>query len=81
MRKHSFDLVSCIAGLLFVGFAVAYIVGAYTDIRLDPRLALPLVLVGLGIAGLAASLLAQKRSDKALNSAATDNADTEVLSP
>ena len=69
MRKHSFDLVSCMAGLLFVGFAIAYIVGAYTDVRLDPRLVLPLVLVGLGAAGLAASLLAQHRSNRALASA------------
>ncbi len=80
MRKHSFDLVSCIAGLLFVGFAIAYIVGAYTDIRIDPRLALPLVLVGLGIAGLAASLLAQQRSDKAVGSAPADDAVTDIVS-
>ena len=64
MRKHPLDLVSLIAGLLFTGMAVAYIIGAYTDIRLDPRLALPLTLVGLGITGLAASLLAQHRSDR-----------------
>jgi len=67
VRKHSFDLVSFIAGLIFVGMAVAYIIGAYTDIRLDPRLALPIALVGLGLAGLAASLLAQKRSDRVLD--------------
>jgi hypothetical protein len=76
VRKHSFDLVSFIAGLLFVGLAVAYTVGAYTDIRIDPRLVLPLVLVGLGLAGLAASLLAQHRSNQRL--AAAD--DTESLS-
>jgi hypothetical protein len=76
VRKHSFDLVSFIAGLLFVGLAVAYTVGAYTDIRIDPRLVLPLVLVGLGLAGLAASLLAQYRSNQRL--AAAD--DTESLS-
>jgi hypothetical protein len=66
VRKHPFDLVSCVAGLLFTALAAAYIVGAYTDVRLDPRLVLPLVLVGLGVAGLAASLLAQRRSDAAL---------------
>ena len=70
MRKHPLDLISLIAGLLFTGLAVAYIVGAYTDVRLDPRLVLPLVLVGLGLAGLAASLLAQHRSDKAVAEAA-----------
>jgi hypothetical protein len=58
--------VSFIAGLLFTGLAVAYVVGAYTDIRLDPRLVFPVLLVGLGVAGLTASLLAQRRSDRAL---------------
>jgi hypothetical protein len=66
VRKHPFDLLSFFAGLLFTGLAVAYIVGAYTEIRLDARLVLPMVLVGLGLAGLAASLIAQHRSDNAL---------------
>ena len=70
MRRHSFDLVSFIAGLIFIGMAAAYVIGAYTDIRLDPRLGLPLALIGLGLVGLAASLLAQHRSDKALVDAA-----------
>lgn len=76
MRRHPVDLVSAIAGLLFTGLAAAYIVGAYTDIRLDPRLVFPLVLIGLGLAGLAAALLAQRRNDRAVASdAAALNAD------
>ncbi len=67
MRSHRLDLVSLIAGLLFTGLAIAYIVGAYADVRLDPRYVLPLVLVGLGLAGLAGSILAQRRSDRALS--------------
>lgn len=78
MRKHSIDLVSCIAGLLFVGLSIAYVVGAYTDIRIDPRLVFPLVLVGLGVAGLAASLLAQHRSDRAVADSAKS---ADSLSP
>lgn len=66
MRKHPIDLFSLISGLLFTGFAVAYIVGAYTDLRLDARLALPLALVGLGLAGLAGAMVAQRRSDRRL---------------
>jgi ABC-type uncharacterized transport system permease subunit len=69
VRRHSFDLLSCIAGLLFAGLAVAYVVGAYTDVSLDGRLVLPIVLVGLGLAGLAASLLAQHRSNQAVSAA------------
>jgi hypothetical protein len=68
VRKHPFDLVSFIGGLLFTGFAVAYIVGAYTDVRVDPRLAFPLALVGLGLAGLAGSLVAQRRNDRRVTS-------------
>ena len=75
MRRHAFDLVSFIAGLLFVGMAIAYIVGAYTDIRLDPRLGLPIAIVGIGLAGLAASLLAQRRSDRALTDRAVADSD------
>lgn len=66
MRRHPFDLLSFTAGILFTGFALAYIVGAYADVRLDPRYVLPLVLVGLGLAGLAGSVVAQRRSDRRL---------------
>jgi cytochrome c oxidase subunit IV len=68
VRKHPIDLFSLISGVLFTGFAIAYIVGAYTDVRLDARLALPLVLVGLGLAGLAGAMVAQRRSDAQLES-------------
>jgi hypothetical protein len=64
VHRHPLDFLSLVAGLLFTGFAVAYLVGAYTDVRLDPRLVLPLALVALGIAGLGGSLLAQRRSDR-----------------
>jgi hypothetical protein len=64
VARHPFDLWAFVFGLVITGLAVAYVVGAYTDIRLDPRLTLPLVLVGLGAVGLAASLVAQRRSDR-----------------
>ena len=72
MRKHPIDLFSLISGLLFTGLAVAYIVGAYTDIRLDARLALPLALVGLGLAGLAGAMVAQRRADRRLTADAAE---------
>jgi hypothetical protein len=37
-----------------------------SDVRLDPRLAFPLTLVGLGVAGLAGAMVAQRRSDQQL---------------
>jgi cytochrome c oxidase subunit IV len=74
VRKHPIDLFSLISGLLFTGFALAYIVGAYTDVRLDARLALPLALVGLGLAGLAGAMVAQRRADRRLTDV-TDGTD------
>jgi cytochrome c oxidase subunit IV len=78
VRKHPIDLFSLISGLLFTGFALAYIVGAYTDVRLDARLALPLALVGLGLAGLGGAMVAQRRADRRLADSAdgTDAAGT-----
>ncbi len=68
MRRHSLDVFSLLSGLVVVAFAVAYLVGAFTDFRLDGRLAFPLLLVGLGVAGLAGALVAQRRSDRELPS-------------
>ena len=67
MRRHPLDVFSLLSGLLVLGFAVAYLVGAATEYRLDARLAVPLLLVGLGAAGLAGALVAQRRSDRALD--------------
>ena len=66
MRRHPIDLLSLVAGLLFTALAVGYIVGNYSDVEINPRIVLPVTLVALGIAGLAGSVLAQRRSDKRL---------------
>lgn len=64
MARHPFDLVAFTFGVVVTALAAAYVVGAYTDLRLDGRLVLPILLVGLGAVGLTASLLAQRRSDR-----------------
>jgi hypothetical protein len=69
VARHSFDLFSFVAGVLFGGLAIAYTVGAYSDVWLDPRYLLPIGLVVLGAAGVAASVLGQRRSTRALTDA------------
>jgi len=69
VRRHPLDVFSLVSGLLVLGFALAYLIGGYTDYRLDARLAFPLLLVGLGVAGLAGALVAQRRSDHELEDA------------
>lgn len=61
MQRHDLDLTSLVAGLVFVAIAVAYLVGAFTDIHLDGAWVLPLGLVGLGAAGLAGSVARARR--------------------
>lgn len=61
MRKHELDIFSLVMGLLFVGAALVW---GFSD---DPREALegwpvPTLLILVGTAGLAASLL-RRRSD------------------
>ncbi|MBA2769970.1 MAG: hypothetical protein H0U35_12750 [Sporichthyaceae bacterium] len=56
MRRHELDLVSLIAGVVFLIVAVSHLVGAATDITVDLDWLAPVALVGLGVAGLAGSL-------------------------
>lgn len=56
MRRHDLDLVSLIAGVLFGMIALVHLVGAATDEAVDPRWVAPVLLVGLGVAGLAGAL-------------------------
>jgi hypothetical protein len=60
------DVFSLLAGLVVIAFAALFIVGQYTTLELDGRLVVPLLLVGLGLAGLAGALVAQRRSDHRL---------------
>lgn len=64
MRRHPIDVFSLLSGLVVLAFAVAYLLGAYTDYRLDGQLAAPLLLVGLGLVGLVAGVVAQRRADR-----------------
>ena len=72
MRKHPIDLFALLSGLIVIGFAVAFIVGAYTDLVIDARLVGPILLVGFGAAGLAGALVAQRRSDARLEPSSSE---------
>jgi hypothetical protein len=56
VRRHDLDLTSLVAGLVFVALAAVYLVGSLTDVHIGWRWVLPLLLIGLGVAGLAGSL-------------------------
>ena len=65
MRRHDLDWVSLVAGLVFLAFAVAYVVVSLTDVTLDPRVVWPVVLIALGAAGVATAITATAREERA----------------
>ena len=56
MRRHDLDWASLVAGLVFLGVAAGYLLAATIDVTITPGWLLPVTLIGLGVAGLAASL-------------------------
>jgi hypothetical protein len=61
VRRHSADLTSLLAGLVFLVIGVVYLVTAQTGGTPDPVWVLALGLIGLGVAGLTGSLWASRR--------------------
>lgn len=64
MKRHDLDLLSLIAGAVFAAVALTHLVGAATGESLDLGWLAPVVLVGLGVAGLAGALHRGRRSDE-----------------
>jgi hypothetical protein len=81
VRRHDLDLTSLVAGLVFVGIAVAYLVGAYTKVRIDAGWVLPFGLVGLGLAGLGGTLRAGLRSGDQDSVTTSDHAPGDAAGP
>ena len=63
MRRHDLDLLSLIAGAVFALVALASLVGAATDESVDLGWLAPVVLIGLGIAGLTGALRSGRTRD------------------
>jgi multisubunit Na+/H+ antiporter MnhE subunit len=57
MRRHATSWTSLIIGVTFAAIAVAYLSAAIDDRTLQARWVLPILLIGLGVAGIAATAL------------------------
>lgn len=77
MRRHELDWVSLIAGVVFTGLALLYLLVAATDVTIDARIVWPIVLVALGLAGVATAVRATQREERAFPAAAVDADDDE----
>lgn len=80
MKRHEPDWTSLIAGVTFCAIALAYLGGEVTHRSLELRWVVPMLLIGLGVAGLAGTLVrAHRMSDSAaMQTAATQTAATQV---
>lgn len=75
MHRHETDYFSLAAGLLFTVLGIVLTVSAATDWTIDGRWIAPMILIGLGAGGVAASLAAtsrQRREAEALAAPADD---------
>ena len=72
MRRHDLDWVSLIAGAVFTGLALVYLITGITDVTLDVRFIWPVVLVALGAAGVASAIRANQREEEQFPLAPTD---------
>ena len=69
MRRHDIDWISLVAGIVFTLFAVVYLVVGLTDVTIDARFVWPVVLIGLGIGGIATAVCANAREEQAFATA------------
>jgi hypothetical protein len=61
MKRHEPDWTSLIAGVTFCAIAIAYLGGEVTHRSLELRWVVPMLLIGLGLAGLAGTLVRARR--------------------
>jgi hypothetical protein len=61
MKRHELDVFSLVAGLLFTGLGVVFALHANDTLGLDVRVVPAVVLIVLGIAGIAAALTSASR--------------------
>ena len=55
-KRHARDVLSLVTGLLFLAMAGLYLVNDVGDADVDVRWAAPVLLIGIGVLGLAASI-------------------------
>ena len=64
MRRHELDLFSLVTGVAFVTVAVLYLLDAAGVLRVDGRLVIPLMLITLGVGGLAGAVYRMVREGR-----------------
>ena len=66
MKRHPLDILSLLLGIVFLLVALAYLLGDVTGSIPGMQITMPLMLAGLGVAGVVGAIAAQQRSDAAV---------------
>jgi tellurite resistance protein TehA-like permease len=61
VKRHETDWTSLIAGVTFSAIAIAYLSSEIAHRTLEVRWVIPLLLIGLGVAGLASTVVRARR--------------------
>jgi len=64
VRRHELDLFSLVTGVAFVSVAVLYLLDSAGVLSVDGRLVIPLMLIALGVGGLAGALYRMTRDSR-----------------
>jgi hypothetical protein len=73
VQQHETDYFSLAAGLVFTVLGIVLAVSAATDWSIDGRWITPVILIGLGAGGVAASMAATRRQRRAVGAAAPES--------
>lgn len=79
MNRHELDAVSLTAGALFATVAVVTLLGQADLVDVQAKWLWPLVLIGLGLAGLIAALRPDRHHAQAMPPVADDTVVTESM--
>jgi len=61
MKRHPIEYLSLVSGLSFLAFAITYLVASAVGATPAFAVTAPLLIVGLGVAGIAAAVASQQR--------------------
>ena len=73
MTRHPLDIVSLVAGLLFAGLGVAFLLDALDAWSADLTWVPPIVLIVLGLAGVLSTVVRQRANISRSSAGATDS--------
>jgi hypothetical protein len=86
MKRHDIDVISLVSGLLFAGLGAVFALHALDVFSIDVRVVPAVVLIVLGVGGIAAALTASARSAApapigSVEPAAAPGSDPDVSDP